>query len=277
MVLKSFAKINLSLNINKKLKNGLHNIQSIYCMINLKDEISIKKNKYEDKIQFVGPFSNNVSHTNNSIKNILKILRKNKLIRDFYNVKILKKIPVFSGLGGGTSNAASVLKFILKKKFKKKIFDKFSKYVGSDLRLFYFKQGYQKNLKEIYKFRKNYNLNFLLAYPKIKCSTKDIFSRVKNYSRTKKLLSKNLDSKTNFINYLIYSKNDLQFIVEKKHPIIKKLLKNISKSEGCLFSRMTGSGSVCYGLFANQNCSKVALKKLRKKYPKFWFSIAKTI
>ena len=149
MVLKSFAKINLSLNINKKLKNGLHNIQSIYCMINLKDEISIKKNKYEDKIQFVGPFSNNVSHTNNSIKNILKILRKNKLIRDFYNVKILKKIPVFSGLGGGTSNAASVLKFILKKKFKKKIFDKFSKYVGSDLRLFYFKQGYQKNLKEI--------------------------------------------------------------------------------------------------------------------------------
>ena len=75
MVLKSFAKINLSLNINKKLKNGLHNIQSIYCMINLKDEISIKKNKYEDKIQFVGPFSI-MLYTNNSIKNILKILRK---------------------------------------------------------------------------------------------------------------------------------------------------------------------------------------------------------
>ena len=277
MVLKSFAKINLSLNINKKLKNGLHNIQSIYCMINLNDEISIKKNKYKDRIQFVGPFSNNVSHTNNSIKNIFKILRKNKLISDFYNVKISKKIPVFSGLGGGTSNAASVLKFILKKKTKKKIFDKFSKYVGSDLKLFYFKQGYQKNLNEIYKFKKNYNLNFLLAYPKIKCSTKDIFARVKNYSRTKKLLSKNLDSKTKFINYLIYSKNDLQFIVEKKHPIVKKLLKNISKSEGCFFSRMTGSGSVCYGLFANKNCSKVALKKLRKKYPKFWFSIAKTI
>ena len=40
---------------------------------------------------------------------------------------------------------------------------------------------------------------------------------------------------------------------------------------------MTGSGSACYGLFTNENSSKVALKKIKKKYPKFWFSIAKTI
>ena len=55
------------------------------------------------------------------------------------------------------------------------------------------------------------------------------------------------------------------------------MLKNIAEEEGCYFSRMTGSGSTCYGLFVNKNCSKVALKNLRKKYPKFWFSIAKTI
>ena len=54
-------------------------------------------------------------------------------------------------------------------------------------------------------------------------------------------------------------------------------LKEINKLEGCFFSRMTGSGSACYGLFDDENSSKVALKRLRKKYPKFWFSIAKTI
>ena len=45
MVLKSYAKINLSLSINKKLSNGLHEIQSIYCLVDLYDLITIKKNK----------------------------------------------------------------------------------------------------------------------------------------------------------------------------------------------------------------------------------------
>ena len=69
----------------------------------------------------------------------------------------------------------------------------------------------------------------------------------------------------------------MQSIVEKKHKILTKLLLNIEEFKGCHFSRMTGSGSTCYGLFADKNSSLVALKKLRKKYPKFWFSIAKTI
>ena len=76
---------------------------------------------------------------------------------------------------------------------------------------------------------------------------------------------------------IFFLKNDLQSIVEKKYPVIKKLLLNISNEKGCYFSRMTGSGSACYGLFRDKRSSKVALKRLRKKYPKFWFSIAKSI
>ena len=45
MALKSFAKINLTLNVNKKTKNGLHDIQSIYCLVNKFDTIYIKKNQ----------------------------------------------------------------------------------------------------------------------------------------------------------------------------------------------------------------------------------------
>ena len=45
MVLKSYAKINLTLSINNKLKSGLHNIQSIYCLIDLHDKMFLKKIK----------------------------------------------------------------------------------------------------------------------------------------------------------------------------------------------------------------------------------------
>ena len=58
MVIKSYAKINLLLKVNSKLKNGLHDIQSFFCLIDLSDKIKIKKNqKKKDQIKFIGPFS----------------------------------------------------------------------------------------------------------------------------------------------------------------------------------------------------------------------------
>ena len=116
-----------------------------------------------------------------------------------------------------------------------------------------------------------------MVFPKIKSSTKSVYLKVKNYSKLKISIKNKLVKRSNLINFLVNSKNDLQSIVEKKHKIIKKLLLSMSDVEGCHFSRVTGSGSACYGLFINKNSSLVALKKLRKKYPKFWFSIAKTI
>jgi 4-diphosphocytidyl-2-C-methyl-D-erythritol kinase len=279
MVLKSYAKINLTLLVNKRLKSGLHNIQSIYCLIDLHDKIFLKKirNKNFDQVSFAGPFSKDINKSNNSVKKVLSVMRKNKIINDYYAVKVIKKIPVFAGLGGGTSNAATLLKHLTKKSLNKKTLSKITKDVGSDLKLFFHNQGHQKNLRSVIKLNKKYNFHFLLIFPKIKSSTKSVYAKVKNYSKLKKPFNKSFAFRKNFIELLINSKNDLQSIVEKKHKILGKILQNINEFKGCYFSRMTGSGSTCYGLFVNKNSSLVALKKLRKKYPKFWFSIAKTI
>ena len=278
MVLKSHAKINLSLLVNKKLKSGLHNIQSSYCLIDLSDEISIKtNNKLKDIILFKGPHANNLSRSNNSIQKVLNAMRKKKFISNFYNITVNKKIPVFGGLGGGSSNAATVLKFLVKKRIRREIINEFVNIVGSDLRLFFHKQGFLEDVKTVKEFNNKFKLDFLLIYPKIKCSTEEIYSKVRNYSKKQLFIKKKHRSKTSFINDLVNSKNDLQLIVEKKHQIIKKLLKSIRNTEGCHFARMSGSGSTCYGLFFNKSCSLAALKKLRRKYPKFWFSIAKSI
>ena len=279
MVLKSFAKINLTLSVNKKLSSGLHDIQSLYCLVNIYDEITIQKirNKNSDKITFKGPFSKFVDQSNNSIQKILIAMRKYKIISSYYSVKIYKKIPVLAGLAGGTSNAATVLKYLCKGKINENKFNKIIKYVGSDLRLFQYNQGYLKNLNTVIKLNKKYQLNFLIAFPNIKCSTKSIFSKVKNFTKKNQLNKRNYATKKKLLEFLFRSNNDLQSIVTKKYPMINKLILKIKNSKGCNFSRMTGSGSACYGMFINRNSSKAALKKLRKEYPKFWFSIAKTI
>ena len=59
MVIKSYAKINLLLKVNSKLKNGLHDIQSFFCLIDLSDKIKIKKNqKKKIKLSLLGLFQN---------------------------------------------------------------------------------------------------------------------------------------------------------------------------------------------------------------------------
>ena len=277
MVLKSFSKINLSLNINSKLKNGLHDIQSYYCLINLFDKIKIRKiDKKKDKVVFFGPFVKHIKKYNNSITNLLKLLRKLELISGYYSVNVIKNIPVFSGLGGGTSNAASVLKFLLKGKVSKKILEKVEKLIGSDLRLFFHKQGFLQNLRTIKTIKKQ-KLFFLLSRPNIICSTKKIYSKVKKYSKKKKFNFQKMNNKKGFINYILEQNNELQSIVEEEYPSIKILLKDINTEKGCHFSRMSGSGSVCYGLFNNESNAKKALNKIKTKHPKFWFSIAKTV
>ena len=277
MVLKSFSKINLSLNINSKLKNGLHDIQSYYCLINLFDKIKIRKiDKKKDKVVFFGPFVKHIKKSNNSITNLLKLLRKLELISGYYSVNVIKNIPVFSGLGGGTSNAASVLKFLLKGKVSKNILEKVEKFIGSDLRLFFNKQGFLQNLRTIKTIKKQ-KLFFLLSRPNIICSTKKIYSKVKKYSKKKKFNFQKMNNKKGFINYILEQNNELQSIVEEEYPSIKILLKDINTEKGCYFSRMSGSGSVCYGLFNNESNAKKALNKIKTKHPKFWFSIAKTV
>jgi len=277
MVLKSFSKINLSLNINSKLKNGLHDIQSYYCLINLFDKIKIRKiDKKKDKVVFFGPFVKHIKKSNNSITNLLKLLRKLELISGYYSVNVIKNIPVFSGLGGGTSNAASVLKFLLKGKVSKNILEKVEKLIGSDLRLFFHKQGFLQNLRTIKTIKKQ-KLFFLLSRPNIICYKKEIYSKVKKYSKKKKFNFQKMNNKKGFINYILEQNNELQSIVEEEYPSIKILLKDINTEKGCYFSRMSGSGSVCYGLFNNESNAKKALNKIKTKHPKFWFSIAKTV
>tara|TARA_X000001036_G_scaffold62210_1_gene52454 strand:- start:321 stop:1160 length:840 start_codon:yes stop_codon:yes gene_type:complete len=279
MILKSFSKINLSLTVNRKLKkNRLHDIQSYFCLIDLCDLIKIRKIKgRKDIVKFQGKFAKFIKNKSNSIIKVLKILREKDLISEYYSVLVNKRIPVFAGMGGGTSNAVCLIKYFTGNKINKNLSSILDKKIGSDLRLFFHKQGFLKNLKTINNFRRKFRLYFLLVYPNIKCSTAYVYSKVKKYSIKSQYSFSKIKDKSKYMEFLANKDNDLQSIVEKKYPNIKKLIIEIGQKKGCYFSRMTGSGSVCYGVFKSQKTAKAALNRVKLKYPKYWLSVAKTI
>ena len=147
MRIRSYSKINLSLRVLKKLKSGIHDIETSAVLLRLFDELIIKKSK-KDLTIFKGKFKKKINSKNNTILESLSLLRNLKIIKSFYKVVIKKNIPVFAGLGGGTGNAVSLIKYFVKKKLSEKLIVKFEKKIGSDFRLFLFNHTEQKNLKK---------------------------------------------------------------------------------------------------------------------------------
>ena len=281
--LRSYCKINLFLNVGKKIKKiKLHNIQSLVFILNLHDEIRIRKtSKRKDTIKFSGLFASQVKIRDNSILRSLVLLRNKGFIKEdsYYDVKVNKKIPVFSGLGGGSSNSASIIKYFLKKKdLTNKNIEYFSRVLGSDIKLyFYSSQSLQKNLTTIKKIKKHQKFYFILVYPFLKCSTKQIYTKVTSYDTIRKNIKINFFSKIKLIQFLKKSHNSLEKIVIKKFPKIEKTLKEIEKLNSCQFSRITGSGSTCFGLFLSKKSADLGVKKIKKKFPKYWCVTGKTI
>ena len=279
-MIKSYSKINLFIKVLKKNTNGLHDIQSSVILLDLHDQIIIKNiSKKKDEVKFIGKFKKNINNTKNSITKSLRILRKYNLLnkKNRYKIIINKKIPVFAGLGGGTSNAAFLIKYFLKKKVNEKILQIFEKEIGSDFRLFFHRHSFQKKLKKIQGFKKKYNCYFVLIYPNINCSTKKIYSKVKKFNIAIKNDISKIQSKSKYLQFLQKEKNDLQSVVEEKYPKIKKILDLIKIQKNTLFSRMTGSGSVCFGMFLDKKSAKLSLRLIQKKLPNYWSIVAKSI
>ena len=282
--IKSFCKINLSLRVLKKLNNGYHNIRSLITFCNLYDTVSISQTLgKKDNISFSGKFKKGINLKSNTITKVLYELRK----KNFFNKKVFKinvekNIPQGSGLGGGSGNAAILLNFFNKRmnlNIKNNKIKKIAHQIGSDVPVYLEKKntlltGKSSNLLRL---NQRFNLNVLIIYPNIVCSTKKIYKNSKIFSSLKSQYQFSKKSKKELIFYLINEKNDLEETVVKFYPKVGKIIEILKSQKGCLFSRITGSGSACIGVFSNVRSAILTQKLMKLKFPKYWCVVSKTM
>ena len=248
------------------------------------DIISISKiKKPQDKITFSGKFCKHINKKSNTITAVLKILREKKLIKNqSFKINVKKNIPHGSGLGGASSNASYLLNYLNNKmgfKLKKKEMIALAKKIGSDVPICLEKKNTFLTGKKDKMLRINnkFNLNLLIVYPNIICSTKKIYKRNRISNSKGNEYYYNEKNRIKLIHRLKNEKNDLEKIVIKIYPKIRKIINYIKSQKGCVFSRITGSGSACIGIFSNRLNTISAQKSIRSKYPKYWCVVSKTI
>ena len=276
--LKSYAKINLALNVTGK-RNSMHKIESIISFIDLHDLISIQNIKSNNhKISFYGKFSKNIKREN-TVQKLLDLLDRSNLLKNKkFKISIKKNIPQEAGLGGGSMNAAAILNFFIKKKIIKltKIkIEKLCNSIGSDVILgINFSSSILKSNNQIKKFTKCPKYYTLLVKPNFGCSTKKIYSGVRKFTKP----NLNFPKRQMFSsNYLTQQVNALEKIAFLKYPRLKNIKLFLKNLNSPLFVRMTGSGSAICAYYQYSKDCKLAKIQFKRKFKNYWCNVSKTI
>ena len=270
--IRSFAKINISLNITKKREDGFHEIDSVMLPISLHDSLVVTKSgnaidNYVTVDDFsIGSFSYNLATF--SIEKMQSVYHFN----DKFRVLIHKVIPIQAGLGGGSSNAAFTMKAVnqmLKLGASEDELIELSKPLGCDIP-FFIKckparvQGVGDVLTPI-NIKNNYFV--LIVKPEMGCSTKEIYK-----------LSDNMDLKVCNIENVVKAleegnddlladniSNALQEPAISSVPSIKQIIDEL-QNNGLKMVQVTGSGSAVFALSTDKKLLKRVFKKLEDKY-----------
>lgn len=262
--LKSPAKVNLTLKIFSRRKDGYHDIETILQKIDLCDSLkfSLKRKKGID-------IATNHPLVPKGEKNLIYRAAKSIFEKIDYRgglqISIIKKIPIGAGLGGGSSNAATTLlalNCLLNLNLPQKLLSEMGLEIGTDVPFFLFHgdalaKGRGEKLEKISLPK----LWYLLVYPNFEVSTRWAYQ---NFVLTKKKFHFNnqwLFQSPEDISKILW--NDLESIVAKRYPVINTM-KEILYSVGALGSLMSGSGPTVFGIFQEEFDLLEAYKKITK-------------
>ena len=117
----------------------------------------------------------------------------------------------------------------------------------------------------------------LLTWGLTKFETVKIAEKNKTFTSLRNRSSFYIENKKKLIMLLKNDNNDLEKTVVKLYPKVGRIIDLISIQNGCYFSRITGSGSACIGIFSGMKSANYTKRLIKQKFPKYWSVTSKTI
>lgn len=258
MKLKAYAKINIYLKVLGK-ENDYHKLKMLNAKINLFDEIEINESS-ENELIFIN--SNLDPKKDNLVLKIVEYFKEHYKIKKNYKIEITKNIPVMSGLGGGSSDVAEVIKYLNTNNnlnLSIKELEKIGLLFGADIPYCLHNEpciveGIGEIVIPTDVIKEYKEKDIIVVNPKIELSTKDVFETFDKLEMVKS-------------DIVLFKTNDLEEAAIKLNPEILKAKKYLidNFNENIV---MSGSGS-SFIILTDKDKSNYIYNKIKKE--KEWF------
>jgi len=273
------AKINLALHVTGRRADGYHLIESLVVFTRFGDRLDASLAE-RDEVVASGRYASILPvDGENLVARARDVLRARNAPQDLRPVLLAleKNLPVASGIGGGSSDAAATLRTLSdlwKLPISEAELARIGLTLGADLPMCLaarplVARGIGDELTMVSGFP---TLGLVLVNPGVAVSTADVFANLtKRENAALPALPRTVDFHS-LRNWLETTRNDLEAAARAIQPTIGSALTALDRA-GSGFSRMSGSGATCFGLFETGNVAKRAAAAIRTRHPD-WFVAA---
>ncbi len=254
------AKLNMFLHITAQRDDGYHELQSLFQMTDYGDFLSFAPNNV-GTVRLLTDFAD-VAHDQNLIVKAANLLKTHCAIDAGVDITITKVLPMGGGIGGGSTNAATVL-MVLNQLWECQLslpqLAQLGLHLGADVPVFIhgkttFAEGVGEHFVPATNKHSGADAVFLVIHPGVHISTKDIF--------TAPALPRNTP-KIDFNDYTFeQTQNDCQKLVLKHYPKVANLLQHLLHYAP---SRLTGTGACVFAVFDKEATAQQALYALQSQ------------
>ena len=272
------AKLNLTLEVGEKRSDGYHEVQSVMSCAALYGEVTLESGTSGGIYMTCDCPGLPLDDTNLCLRAAKLFFKKTGIPCDGLHIDLTKRIPMQSGLGGGSADAAAVLRGLRKlycPEMMIKDLERMAAELGSDVpfcvrSVTALVRGRGEQLLKLPKLPLCW---FVICKPEFSFSTAEMYAKL-----DEKELVSSIDT-LGLIKALEYQ--DMQEISDRLGNCFEGVLEESSEifaiknrllALGARNACMSGSGSAVYGLFTQEDEAKAAAAELQKAYPQTWFA-----
>lgn len=278
------AKVNLSLKILGRRADGYHDLQSLIFFADLGDRLELEPGP-ELILKIEGPYASVLDASPDNL-----ILQAARLFLEAFPqaeagaFTLHKALPVASGLGGGSADAASALRCLLRVNGMEfgdheEVLNSLALELGADVPVCLtsrpaFVTGLGENIEHLDDMSE---LHAVLVNPDIPLPTASIFAAlglVKGQAYSTPAPLPAFSGFDHLLTYVIGAENDLEAPACTIAPEILEAKQALTSSSGCLTARMSGSGATCFGIFSSKPDARSAASQISQHHPAWWVASA---
>ena len=247
------CKINLGLNIVERRPDGYHNIETIFYPVPLFDELTIEESEDEDLLTLEGnPLEGEVQ--DNLVLRAVRLLRQEGFPVPQLSIDLKKVIPSGAGLGGGSSDAACMIKtltLLFDLPLAETQMKDLARKLGADCPFFINPQPlFAEGIGDVFT-PISLSLNgwyLLLVKPEVHVSTREAYAGIRPHKPTYSLLETAKFPVGQWAERMV---NDFEESIFSSHPLLREIKEELYR-QGAAYASMSGSGSTIFGLFRSR-------------------------